>query len=77
MAPIVHGLEAEYWGKIQFAYLDIDNPQTDGFKEALGYRYQPEYYLLDGTGNVVEKWVGFVPEEEFVTAFDALLSDLP
>ncbi len=71
---MVHGLEVEYWDKVTFVYLDIDNPQNDGFKEQLGFRYQPEFYLLDGSGNLVQKWVGFVPEAEFTAAFDDLLA---
>ena len=75
MAPIVHGLEAEYWGKINFVYLDIDNPQNETFKEQLGFRYQPEFYLLDGAGSLVQKWVGFVSEENFTASFDTLVAD--
>ena len=69
MAPMVHGLEAKYFGKIQFTYLDADDIGTDEFQRALGFYYQPEVYLLDGNGNVLKKWVGFTSEEEFETVF--------
>ena len=69
MAPMVHGLEAKYYGKIKFSYLDADDSRTDGFQRALGFRYQPEFYLLDGKGNLLQKWVGFVSEDQFETAF--------
>jgi thioredoxin-related protein len=69
MAPMVHGLEAEYFGKIKFTYLDADDPRTDGFQRALGFYYQPEFYLLDANGNVIEKLVGFVSEEKFRNVF--------
>jgi thioredoxin-like negative regulator of GroEL len=69
MAPMVHGLEAEYFGRIQFTYLDADDPQTHDFQRTLGFYYQPEIYLLDGQGNVLEKWVGFVPEQQLEEAF--------
>jgi hypothetical protein len=69
MASMVHGLEARYFGKIQFTYLDADDPLTDGFKRALGFYYQPEIYLLDANGNVLQKWVGYTSEEEFETVF--------
>jgi len=29
MAPVVHGLEAEYYDKVQFAFLDVDDPAND------------------------------------------------
>jgi hypothetical protein len=69
MAPMVHGLEVEYFGKIKFTYLDADDPRTDGFQRALGFYYQPEFYLLDANGNVIEKLVGFVSEEKFRNVF--------
>lgn len=69
MAPMVHGLEAEYFGRIQFTYLDADDPATREFQQALGFFYQPEVYLLDADGNVLQKWVGYTPQEEFEAVF--------
>jgi hypothetical protein len=66
---MVHGLEAEYFGKIKFIYLDADDPRTSDFQQALGFYYQPEVYLLDADGNVLKKWVGYTTEEEFETEF--------
>lgn len=69
MAPMVHGLEAKYFGKITFSYLDADDPQTDEFQRTLGFHYQPEIYLLDADGNVLQKWVGYVSEQQLEEAF--------
>jgi thioredoxin-like negative regulator of GroEL len=69
MAPMVHGLEAKYSGRIKFSYLDADDPRTQDFQQALGFYYQPEVYLLDANGNVLQKWVGFTSEEEFEAVF--------
>jgi len=69
MAPMVHGLEAKYYGRINFVYLDADNIGTEPFQRQLGFFYQPEVYLLDGNGNVLEKWVGFTSQEQFEEAF--------
>ena len=73
MAPVVHGLEAEYHGKVSFAFLDIDDPANDEFKSTLGFRAQPHFFLLDGDGNVVQQWVGSVGAETFRAAFDVNL----
>jgi len=70
MAPMVHGLEAQYFGKIKFSYLDADDPNTDPFQSALGFQYQPEFYLLDADGNVLKKFIGFVSEEDFKAEFE-------
>jgi thioredoxin-related protein len=69
MAPMVHGLEAKYFGKIKFTYLDADDPNTREFQRALGFYYQPEFYLLDGQGNLLEKMVGYVSQEQFESVF--------
>jgi hypothetical protein len=73
MAPMVHGLEAEYSGKVKFSYLDADDPNTDEFQRTLGFAYQPEFYLLDADGNVLKKYIGFVSQEEFAAEFEKYL----
>lgn len=72
MAPIVHGLEADWSDRIVFSYLDIDDPNTQSFKTALKYRVQPHYFLLDAQGNIVKQWLGSVKAEEFVAAFNSV-----
>ena len=69
MAPMVHGLEAKYYGRIQFTYLDADDPQTRDFQRTLGFYYQPEIYLLNGNGDLLKKWVGYTTEEQFESVF--------
>jgi len=69
MAPMVHGLEAKYFGRIKFTYLDADHPQTSGFQKTLGFYYQPEIYLLDGNGNLLKKWVGYTTADQFEGVF--------
>ena len=74
MAPIVHGLEAEYSDRMVFTYLDIDDQANEDFKSQLNYRVQPHFLLLDAEGNILQQWVGSVTDEEFRAAFDAALS---
>ena len=69
MAPMVHGLEAKYFGQIKFAFLDADDARTNGFQRALGFNYQPELYLLDANGNVLKKWVGYTSQEDLEAIF--------
>jgi hypothetical protein len=73
MAPVVHGLEQQWGDRINFVYLDIDDPDTTPFKRDFGYRYQPHFLLLDGQGQIVDQWVGPVAEGTFVSAFESLL----
>jgi thioredoxin-related protein len=73
MAPVVHGLEDQYTGRMRFVYLDIDDPAAQPFKDALKYRVQPHFFLLDAQGNVLKQWLGFVDKAEFEAAFNAAL----
>jgi len=73
MAPIVHGLEVEYFDKINFVYLDVDDGANASFLKQLGYRYQPHFMLIDGQGAVLKQWLGPVEAEDFRAAFDSKL----
>lgn len=70
----MHGLEIEYWGQVEFAYLDIDSSAVAPFKEQLGFRYQPQLILLDGNGNIVQELAGNQSEEVLRQAIDNLLA---
>jgi hypothetical protein len=68
----VHGLEAKYASEVEFVYLDIDDPGTAEFKQSLRFVYQPHLLLLDGSGNVVNQWIGIAPEAELDAALQAI-----
>ncbi len=74
MAPIVHGLEAEYYGKVAFVYLDASDTATRVFQRELGFAVQPEFYLLDAEGAVLSKWFGFQEADVFRSQFDLSLT---
>jgi len=69
MAPMVHGLEAKYAGQVNFFYLDADDPATAEFQREYGFQYQPYFLLLDGNGEVLKRWNGYVSQDEFEAAF--------
>lgn len=71
MAPVLRNLEHKYTGKIQFIYLDIDDPRTNPFKQSLGFQYQPHLFLIDGEGKVIKQWVGYVTEDELGAVLSA------
>ena len=70
MAPIVHGLEAEFHNLINFVYLDIDDPANTDTLRYLGYRYQPHFILVDGEGNIIQQWLGPVTADELRLALE-------
>ena len=73
MAPIVHGLQDQYGSRMNFVYLDIDDPANSYFKRELGFRMEPHFFLLDPQGNILRQWIGYVSREEFISAFNAAL----
>ncbi len=73
MAPMVHGLEAEYFGRVKFSYLDADDPATKNFQNELGFVYQPEFYFLDANGNLIQKLIGPISADEFRNLFNSHL----
>ena len=74
MAPIVHGLEAKYYDQINVVYLDVDDGANQEFKQALGYRVQPHFFLVDENGNILQQWVGRVSEADFEAAINTALT---
>lgn len=72
MAPIMYSLEDRYQDQIRFVYLDIDDPANSLFKSLIGSRMPPLFFLLDGQGNVVKEWSGYVSATEFESAFATL-----
>ncbi|RCK75691.1 MAG: thiol:disulfide interchange protein [Anaerolineae bacterium] len=72
MAPVLKKLENQFAGKVQFIYLDIDDPKTNPYKQSLGYLYQPHFFLIDGQGNIIKQWVGYVEEEELTAVLGSL-----
>ncbi len=69
MAPMVHGLEAKYYGKIKFSYLEISNPENQDFIKYLNFQYRPSFYLLDADGKILNQWIGYQTQDQFETIF--------
>jgi hypothetical protein len=75
MRPIVHGLEAEYWGEIDFVYLDHLDPVNEEMLESYNFRWRPLYVLIEPDGTEIQRWFGFVPETELRAALDSVLDE--
>ena len=56
----MHGLEEEYWGRVDFIYLDVDNSSN---YPVMRQRFQnansiPRFYILAPDGTLLYQWVG-------------------
>jgi len=74
MAPVMFALEARYAGRINFIYLDLDDPRNGLFKVLLKDRLPPVMFLLNPNGEILDQWHGYVPIEELDEALWQLVS---
>ena len=60
-------------GDIMRIYLDIDDPANDFFKKELGFKKEPNFFLLSKDGMILEQWIGYVSVGDFIEAFEIAL----
>jgi thiol-disulfide isomerase/thioredoxin len=65
MAPVMNVLEQRNGDRLRFVYLDIDDPANNLYKTLLTNRLPPVFFLLDGQGNVLHEWQGYIELVEF------------
>lgn len=73
MAPIVFRLEDQFEGRVNFVYLDIDDPENGLFKQLIDDRLPPIFFLVDENGNVLGEWRGYVGLEILRVAIENAL----
>lgn len=73
MIPIVHGLEEDYWGQIDFVYLDHLDSKNQDVMQRYNFVWRPTFILIEPDGTEVQRWFGYVPAGMFRQAFNAYL----
>lgn len=73
MRPVVHGLEAEYWGRVDFVYLDREDSANAAVTDRYSIRGQPVFILVAPDGSEVQRWFGSVSADDFRAALDGYL----
>jgi thioredoxin-like negative regulator of GroEL len=74
MAPVVHGLEKQYEGRIDFLYLNVAAAPNDSAMRALGFRSTPHFFFLRADGSPVEAAQGVIPGDSVRLRLDRLLA---
>lgn len=77
MAPVVHGLEQAYAGRVDFLYLNVAEARNDSAERALGFRSTPHFFFLRADGTPIREMQGVLPADSLRRALDALLMDAP
>jgi len=74
LAPVILNLEGQYLGRVNFVYLNVEDPATRDLQEALGYQLiaKPHIYLLDTQGNTLREWIGYVSIEMLQEALQSI-----
>ncbi len=75
MAPTINSLADEYEDRIVFVALDLDDPGNNSIAAMLSHGVIPEYYLVDGDGNVLDTWIGDTPSGDFRDSFESALGN--
>lgn len=70
----MHRLEAEYWDRVDFVYLDRENSANSDVVEQYGIRGQPVFILIEADGTEIQRWFGRVSADELRQALDNTLS---
>lgn len=62
MSPIVNRLENEFAGEITVQRLDVNQPENAEIQQAYNLRGHPTFAVLNGSGEVVNRYFGVVDE---------------
>ena len=77
MAPVVHGLEQEYAGRIDFIYLNIADSANADARRALGFKSTPHFFFLRADGSPVDTLRGVVPADSMRASLERLFQPAP
>lgn len=70
----MHGLEAEYWGRIDFVYLDREDANNADIVSRYSVAYQPEFILIMPDGTMVQHVRGGMGEDQLRQMLDNFLA---
>ncbi len=65
-------LRASYDGQVEFIELDVDDPASRPMRDQYGLVAQAQYVLADADGAPLQKWFGYIDENEIAGAFDGV-----
>jgi len=75
MRPSVRRLEEEYQDQIDFHVLNIDDLSSLELMQKYQIAGIPTIVLLDAEGHVFRQLLGYLTEEELITAVEELLQE--
>ena len=70
MQPIVSGIKKQYKACLKLERLNFHSQSK--WHELIGPVGSPEFALLDASGKVIYRWIGFTEKEEFVEVINPI-----
>jgi hypothetical protein len=71
---VVHGLEQQYAGRVDFLYLNVADPRNADAKRTLGFKAAPHFFFRRGDGTTTRVLQGIVPADSVRLALDRLVA---
>ena len=75
MAPVVHGLEQQYKGRVDFVYLNVADTANANAKKSLGFKSTPHFFFLRRDGSTVRVIQGVHEPDSLRGALDEILTE--
>ena len=71
---MVHGLEQQYAGRVDFLYLNVADPRNADAKRTFGFKATPHFFFRRADGTTTRVLQGIVPADSVRRVLDGLLA---
>ena len=71
------GLQENFGDRIDFYHIDTDDPGQRQFGRQFGVFRHTQYVLVDGEGNILHEWNGYLDQIAVAVALDSALMQQP
>ena len=72
----MNGIKEQFAGKLDIVALNIDIPETLPLRQQFDMVGRSTYVLIDAKGNVVQRWFGFLDEQQMTDYIKNYLSSI-
>lgn len=74
LRPILYALEDEYDSRVDFVFLDSDNPANAAVKDRFRYVAHPYTLLITPDGTIIQRWYGHQSAADLRAVIDEYLA---
>lgn len=67
------GLQESFAGRVNFVFLDWDDKSLNDIRTNLSITDRSQYVLVSADGNILQRWFGYLYEEQMVEEIEAFL----